>query len=128
MITNDIIHQLQPRQLQLLTWIYNQCIASNQVTITNKEIGEVNNIPESTVEKYLKLFDELGLIIRESKRDRDYFTHEWRTVSRSISLNPSIFKPELLALERTARMDNLFDLLNNPDFMRKSAEKKLRGT
>ena len=109
-----IFKQLNSRQQDLIIWIYNECISSNKVTLSNKEIARKVNIPESTVEKYLKLFDDLKLIIRESKKEMDLFQN-WRTTSRSIELNPKYFDPQLIMKERVDRTNRFLDSLSYQD-------------
>ncbi|MBU0997786.1 MAG: hypothetical protein KKE16_07070 [Firmicutes bacterium] len=104
MLTNDILSQLNRNQLKLISWIYNECVNNYHVTVSNKDISAKTDIPESTVEKYLKFFDDLDLNERTSERTQDFFTREWRTSSRKISLNPKKFNPEIIAAERSTRI------------------------
>jgi len=117
MITKELLLQLNERQQFLLTWIYNECVNNHLITKSNLEISKLVNIPESTIEKYLKLFDELHLIDRSSERTQDFLTHEWRTSSRKISLNSKSFDPKLIAMERDHRIKSLLDLVDSADFM-----------
>jgi len=127
-LTSDLLSQLNRNQLKLLSWIYNECVNNYHVTISNKEISVKTDIPESTVEKYLKFFDDLNLIVRSSERTQDFFTREWRTSSRKISLNPKKFDPEIIAAERSTRIDSLLSFLDSPEFRLKQLDRKLRGT
>ncbi|MBU0996632.1 MAG: hypothetical protein KKE16_01140 [Firmicutes bacterium] len=128
MLTNDILTQLNRNQLKLISWIYNECINNYHVTQSNKDISTKTDIPESTVEKYLKFFDDLDLIVRSSERTQDFYTREWRTSSRKISLNPKKFNPEIIAAERSTRIDSLLSFLDSPEFLLKQLDQKLRGT
>lgn len=115
MLTNQLIDQLNDRQKDLMIWIYNECVNNKHITISNKEISNKTNIPESTVEKYLKLLDDLKLIIRTSEREMDFFSRSWRTVSRTITLNPKFFNPAMLAKERLQRINSFLDTLDYSD-------------
>ena len=115
MLTNQLLDQLNDRQKDLMIWIYNECVNNKIITISNKDISNKINIPESTIEKYLKLLDDLKLIIRSSEREMDFFSKSWRTVSRTIKLNPKFFNPEMLARERIQRINSFLDTLDYPD-------------
>jgi len=121
MITKELLSQLNDRQQFFLTWIYNECVNNHWITKSNIDISKVVNIPESTVEKYLKLLDQLHLIVRSSERVQDFLTREWRTASRKITLNPKAFDPKLIAMERDHRIKSLLDLIDSSDFMQAQA-------
>lgn len=62
---------------------------------TNKKLGELTNLSESTVEKKLRELDRKGFITRTLERDYDQDLKLW-TSRRTIELHPEIKKMLLL--------------------------------
>jgi len=112
---NPAIASLNEKQLIVFIWIYQQIIADTVITRSNKEIASRVNIPESTLEKYLKLFDDLKLIERKSERTWNPYLMNWETTSRSIKLNPKTFDPFIIARLRTAGIEALLEQLTVSD-------------
>lgn len=113
MIDQSITEKLNEKQLAVFTWLYQDILNNYATTAKNKDIAKIVGIPESTLEKYLKLFETHGLIIRKTERDLNYMGR-WETISRSITLNPVIFPPKLLTAMRQANtkaiVDKMFSL------------------
>lgn len=105
------LKELNQKQLNVFIWIYQQIIADQVLTRSNREIAKRVNIPESTLEKYLKRFEELGLIIRDSERAINPLTMNWETTSRTIKLNPKKFDPMVLAKLRSAGIEAILNQL-----------------
>lgn len=105
------LHQLNPKQLNVFIWIYQQIIADQTLTRSNREIAKRVSIPESTLEKYLKRYEDLNLIVRESERAVNPLTMNWETTSRTIKLNPKKFDPLVLAKLRTAGIEAILNQL-----------------
>lgn len=113
---NEYIAQLNPRQKTLMAWLYDDIVNNSLCTKSNQDISNTVGIPVSTIEKYLLLFEKLRLIKRTSDRVQDLFTGDWKTTNRTIQLDPRTFDPTMIALERQKRIENLLDLLDNPEF------------
>ena len=107
--------ELNPKQLNVFIWIYQQIIADQVLTRSNREIAKRVNIPESTLEKYLKRFEDLGLIIRDSERSMNPLTMSWETTSRTINLDPKKFDPMMLAKLRTAGIEAILNQITVSD-------------
>lgn len=103
------LKELNSKQLGVFIWIYQQIIADQVLTRSNRDIARRVSIPESTLEKYLKRFEELGLIVRDSERAINPLTSSWETVSRKITLNPKKFDPMVIAQMRTAAIEAILD-------------------
>lgn len=103
------LKELNSKQLGVFIWIYQQIIADQVLTRSNRDIARRVNIPESTLEKYLKRFEDLGLIVRDSERAMNPLTLSWETVSRKITLNPKKFDPMVIAKMRTASIEAILD-------------------
>lgn len=77
MIPREISDQLNDRQLEFFIWIFNQCVSNFKVTKSNQEISTETEIPVSTIEKYLKKFDDLNLIERGHTKSKNPIFHNW---------------------------------------------------
>lgn len=103
------LKELNEKQLNVFIWIYQQIIADQVLTRSNREIAKRVEIPESTLEKYLKRFEDLGLIVRDSERAMNPLSLSWETISRKITLNPKKFDPMMIAKMRTASIEAILD-------------------
>ena len=130
MITKDMLSELNDRQENLFIWIFNECVNNFKVTNTNRYISKQLNIPESTLEKYLKKLDDLGLIERSNDRTYNNHTFTWETVDREIRLNPKLFDPFVLAKLREKRIEDALKLIETPQATIKMIEriKESRGS
>lgn len=104
----NLENKLNDKQLAVFTWLYQDILNNYETTLRNKDIAKAVGIPESTLEKYLKLYESLGLIIRKSERGLNYMGR-WETVSRSITLNPELFPPRVLNALRQANTKAIVD-------------------
>lgn len=104
----NLENKLNDKQLAVFTWLYQDILNNYETTLRNKDIAKIVGIPESTLEKYLKLYESLGLIIRKSERGLNYLGR-WETVSRSITLNPTLFPPRVLNALRQANTKAIVD-------------------
>ena len=129
MITKDMLSELNDRQENLFIWIFNECVNNFKVTSTNRDISKQLNLPESTLEKYLKKLDDLGLIERSNDRAYNNHTFTWETVAREIRLNPKLFDPFVLAKLREKRIEDALKLIETPQATLKMIEriKEARG-
>jgi hypothetical protein len=113
MIDQSIALKLNEKQLAVFSWLYQDILNNYATTAKNKDISKLLGIPESTLEKYLKLFESIGLIKRSSERGLNY-QGRWETISRSITLNPDVFPPKILTAMRQANtkaiVDKMFSL------------------
>ena len=114
MLSKNIAEKLNDRQESFFVWVYNECVNNHRITKSNKEISNETSLPISTVEKYLKKFDDLGLIVRGSERNLNNYNHQWETISREIILNPDIFDPFFIAKIRQTRIEESLKLLGSP--------------
>jgi hypothetical protein len=114
MIPREISDNLNERQLDLFIWIFNQCVSNYKLTKSNKEISDETEIPVSTIEKYLKRFDELKLIERGHTKSINPIFKNWETTSREIQLNTDIFDPYVIAKIRKSRINETLDMLDMP--------------
>jgi hypothetical protein len=114
MIPREISDQLNDRQLEFFIWIFNQCVSNFKVTKSNQEISTETEIPVSTIEKYLKKFDDLNLIERGHTKSKNPIFHNWETTSREIQLNSDVFDPYTIAKLRKSRIKETLDMLNTP--------------
>lgn len=105
------IKLLNEKQLNVFIWIYQQIIADQVLTRSNREIAQRLSMPESTLEKYLKRYEDLGLIVRESERSINPLTLSWETISRKITLNPKKFDPMIIAKLRIAGIEAILNQL-----------------
>lgn len=103
------LKELNEKQLGVFIWIYQQIVADQVLTRSNRDIAKRVNIPESTLEKYLKRFENLGLIVRDSERSMNPLTMMWETNSRTIRLNPKKFDPVWIAKMRSATLEAILD-------------------
>jgi len=99
MITKDMLSELNDRQENLFIWIFNECVNNFKVTSTNRDISKQLNLPESTLEKYLKKLDDLGLIERSNDRAYNNHTFTWETVAREIRLREKRIEDALKLIE-----------------------------
>jgi hypothetical protein len=113
-LSKSITDKLNDRQESFFVWIYNECVNNHKITKSNKEISDATEIPVSTIEKYLKKFDELGLIERGTERSINNHNHKWETTSREIILNPDIFDPFFIAKIRQSRIEDSLKMLGSP--------------
>jgi len=123
MIIKDMLSELNDRQENLFIWIFNECVNNFKVTSTNRDISKKLNIPESTLEKYLKKLDDLGLIERTNDRAYNHNTFSWETVSREIRLSAKLFDPFILAKLRAKRIEDALSLIETPQATMRMIEK-----
>lgn len=114
MLSTTITAQLNSRQEDFWLWIYLECVKNYRITMSNKDISKKTDIPESTVEKYLKKFDDLKLITRENERAKNIYTDRWETISRVIKLNDETFDPFMIEKERQRNIEAALELLELP--------------
>lgn len=114
MFDRKLIDDLNDRQQTFFIWLFNKCVNDFKVTMSNSEISKETDIPVSTIEKYLKKFDNLGLIDRGIEKGYNNIFHKWETTSREIQLNSDIFDPFFIAKIRKQRIKESLDLLNTP--------------
>lgn len=124
-----MLSELNDRQESLFIWIFNECVNNFKVTHPNREISRKLNIPESTLEKYLKKLTDLKLIERSNDRAYNHNTFSWETVAREIRLNPKLFDPFLLAKLRERRIEDALNLIQTPQATLRMIEriKETRG-
>ncbi len=123
MITIDMLSELNDRQENLFIWIFNECVNNYRVTHSNREISEKLQIKESTLEKYLKKLDDLGLITRTNHRNYNNYTFQWETTSREIRLNEEKFDPFVLAKLKQRRIEDALSLIETPEATLRMIEK-----
>lgn len=115
MIDNSITSLLTKRQLAVFVWIYQEIVNSRRLTKSNEEISRVTGVPVSTLEKFLKRFEDLQLIVRKSDRGVNATTYQWETISREITLNPAKFDPTVLAQLRAAGINAILEQISQTD-------------
>jgi len=123
MITKDMLSELNDRQENLFIWIFNECVNNFKVTASNREISQKLNIPESTLEKYLKKLNDLELIERTNDRAYNHNIFTWETVAREIRLSSKYFDPFLLAKLREKRIEDALALIETPQATIRMIEK-----
>ena len=114
MLGKNITENLNDRQETFFVWIFNECVNNFKIIKSNKEISEETGFPVSTIEKYLKKFDDLGLIERGTDKSFNGYFHKWETTSREIVLNSDKFDPFFLAKLRKTRIEESLKLLGTP--------------
>ena len=115
MIDNNIISLLTKRQLGVFVWIYQEILNGKVLTKSNDEISRATGVPVSTLEKFLKRFEDLQLIVRKSDRSVNASTYQWETISREITLDPATFDPAILAQLRSAGIKSILDQISQTD-------------
>ncbi|MFA5006253.1 MAG: hypothetical protein WC509_02110 [Candidatus Izemoplasmatales bacterium] len=126
MIDNSIIALLTKRQLGVFVWIYQEILNAKVLTKSNEEISRATGVPVSTLEKFLKRFEDLQLIVRKSDRSVNASTYQWETISREITLDPRTFDPGLLAQLRTTGIKAILDQISQTD-LTSAAVKELQA-
>jgi len=116
MLTNEILKQLNERQVYLMTFLYNECINNTSYTASNFKLSESVDIPVSTLEKYLNHLEKLHFIVRHSEIEHDQSQNRWYTGSRSISLDPNTFPPEAICMERQVRAKAMLNMIDTKYF------------
>lgn len=114
MFDKKLIDELNDRQQTFFIWLFNKCVSDFKVTMSNSQISKETDIPVSTIEKYLKKFDDLGLIERGIEKGYNNVFHKWETTSREIQLNSDIFDPFFIAKIRKQRIQESLELLDTP--------------
>jgi DNA-binding MarR family transcriptional regulator len=111
---SNITENLNDRQETFFVWVFNECVNNFKIVKSNKEISKETGIPVSTIEKYLKKFEDLGLIERGTDKSFNSIYYRWETTSREIILNSEIFDPFFIAKLRESRIEASLKLLGNP--------------
>lgn len=114
MLPTSITNQLTERQENFFLWIYQQCVKDYKITISDKEISKQTAVPVSTIEKYLKKFDDLGLIVRATSKMMNQYVNRWETKSREIVLNDEMFDPFMLEKIRQDNIERALSYLKLP--------------
>lgn len=114
MLPTSITNKLTERQENFWLWIYQECVKNYKITMPDKEISKRTAVPVSTVEKYLKKFDDLGLIIRSRDKMMNQYINKWETKSREIVLNPDMFDAFMLEKIRQQNIERALEYLNMP--------------
>jgi predicted AAA+ superfamily ATPase len=109
MTGTEILNQLSDKQLAVFTWLFTDIVNNLETSLKNAEIAKKVGVPESTLEKYLKHFEELKLIVRRSERGINGYTGRWETISRSITLNPEYFPRRILDTMRAVSINSIVE-------------------
>lgn len=131
MLGTEILNKLSDKQLAVFTWLYSDIVNNLETSLKNSEIAKKVGVPESTLEKYLKHFEELKLIVRKSERGINGYTGRWETISRSITLNPEYFPRRILDTMRAVSINTIVSQIAGIEIPAKiagAAKAKATGT
>ncbi len=108
---------LNDRQYYLLTWIVKYVVTNQRLKLSNDQIAEAVGFPKSTIEKYLKKLDDLGLIVRSNEREFNDAYHRWETIDREIKLNPIYFDQKIIAGMTAMWTQDVIESISTPEFL-----------
>ena len=119
------ITKLSSVEQAILVWIVDECINQGSVSKANKDIAAILGIPQSTLEKKLKILEDGKFITRTSDRAVNPFTQNWETVSRTIRINPHYIQPSALEILKQQRLEAVVSAIRTPEGMMASIQSLL---